>query len=139
MSVGKQLIAKLAITQQRRDYFKLTNKYFTQEEATLYEFVANFFRQYDNLPSLTTLRENGFRLEEPREDFEYYLNRARQRAVFNAMREKHGDFTDAMRENNSTVALRVLEEMVADARAVRSPEEYTNLVEVSREIGRAHV
>lgn len=108
MSVGLQLLRSLVENGSRSEFRNLSEVLFVGDETPVYEFVSTHYRRHGQLPSVEALVENGFVLPRSTEPPSYYLDRARNRAIFNTINAQNSDLGEAMRDRDMARAVEIL-------------------------------
>lgn len=87
------------------------------------------YRQYGGLPSLEALAQNGHRLLPATDAVNYYLERARNRAVGNVLQANHPEFVRATGQGNANAAITSLRTMLASSSAYLPDGDIVSLVD----------
>lgn len=110
MSVGLQLLRACIDNGSRSEFRQLSPVLFVADEVPVYEAVAAHYRRHGQLPSVDTMQELGFRLPNAPEPPAFYLNRTRNRAIFNTITAQNTDLANAMRDRDMERAVQILRE-----------------------------
>jgi hypothetical protein len=94
VSIGLQFIRKCIENASSVEFRRVADALYDGEaEQQAYQFVADYFRQYSQFPSLAVCVSNGHNLPPPTEPSDYYVARMRQRHAFTVVQ----DFGDQIR------------------------------------------
>jgi replicative DNA helicase len=91
MSIGLQLLNATIINQARAAFRQMPDNLFLPEERHAYDFILGYWRNHQSLPTPSVLAENGIRLPVADAPVGYYLERARNRAIYNRVAEAFAD------------------------------------------------
>jgi len=98
-----------------------------EEEAAVWTFAQNHYRQYGVLPTVETLGANGHQMQLALETPAYYVNEIRKRFAYQQISERHPNLTNAMRNYQPEVALATIREMLAAVGHSLNPNSVSNL------------
>lgn len=129
MSSGENAIRAVIDSSSVQAFRTMKREWFLDEEREVYDFVRDHFRRYNRLPDMATLKENGFSLKQVRQPAQYYIDRVAERAIFNAVQERHEALANAMRAKDGAAIKQALREMTAATRIVDNRQDYSTLVE----------
>lgn len=101
--------------------------YVLEEEQELFESVRRHAQRYGELPSAEALHTAGFRLPTSNETVEYYLDRLKQRYVYNVINDRHPALREALRSRDTDDAMDVLREMIELGNLARQTDAVTSL------------
>ena len=127
MSTGNRLITKLLESGSSDSLRLIPEQYFVEEERSLFDFVRSHYARHGRLPSINTCRENNYRIHSADEDFDYYFERCRQRSLLNIIQEGQPEYMEAVQDTDPERALQVMQRMISDAAAIRSPHDFSDL------------
>ena len=105
----------------------LKEVYILDDEKLLYDFIHTHVTQHKALPSVNTLENRGFNIGTHEEPVSYYLDRIRQRFVYNVINSNHPDLRDALSKRDSYAALEIIRQMLNNASVAADNDGATNL------------
>jgi replicative DNA helicase len=111
MSIGLQLLRSLIENGSRTEFRQLSEVLFVAEEIPAYEFVTAFYRRHGQLPTVGACQENRIMLPTAPNPPGYYMDRLRNRAVFNVIAAQQRELAPAMQGRNMEDAVRIIQEM----------------------------
>lgn len=116
MSTGLSLIKKLCTQGARQAFRQVNPDHFLPDERPCFDFVASYYRDHGQLPTMEALADNGYNLIHIRDNeaASYYMERLANRHVIMTARGVLQDFNEAVTQN---VPERV-REIVAELNAV---------------------
>jgi replicative DNA helicase len=129
MSIGLQLLRSILDSGARTEFRHLSETLFVEAEIPIYQFVARHYRRHGGLPSQEALLENGIRLPSASENPTYYLERARNRAIFNVIAAEQPTLAQAMQSRDMGHAGEVLRRMTYAVGRFESEEDTATLTE----------
>jgi replicative DNA helicase len=91
MSIGLQLLNAIVTNGSRAAFRQMPAELFLPEERPAYDFMLDYWRQHQALPTIEVLAANGLRLAPADAPVGYYLERARNRAIYNRVAEAFAD------------------------------------------------
>ena len=129
MTAGLNALRAIIDTGSLNQFRKLRADWFIEEEADVYKFVRGHIKKYSRLPDVPTVKENGFQLPKVKEPPAYYIERLSERAVYNAVNDKHTELISAMRNRGVGEIKKALADMVQATRIVEQRHDYSTLRE----------
>lgn len=133
-SLGHKLLRAVLDNGDKHALRELTPELFLEEELSALRWVRLHSKRFGQLPSLETANANGHLLPEASEAVPYYLQRIRDRAIYNIINERQARFAEAMACQNMTDAIGVLKEMLVTAQTVKNPDEYITLATLGHRV-----
>ena len=129
MSLFSKLLTAAAETQSTSAILRdVREAFLLEEELPVYQFAVRHIRNHGAVPSRETLTAAGFRPMEANEPASYYVDRIRQRFVYNAINGRHPAFSEAMRARNVDDAVTVLRDMLSSVGLAGARDGYSTLV-----------
>lgn len=107
----------------------LKAEWFTEDEADYFDYVRKHVKRYSRLPDIKTLNDNGYKLPGIKQPAQYYIDKLADRAVYNAVNEKHAGLVAAMRNKDVDAIKGALREMIQGTRIVERRDDYSTLAE----------
>lgn len=129
MSLGLNAIRGIIDTGSVTAFRQLKAEWFVEEELEAFQFVKDHFRRYSRLPDRKTMEENGFVLNKVRQPAQYYIDKLSARAVYNSVRDNHGQLLDAMKGKDVREIKKALKVLVQSTRAVDNSQDFSTLDE----------
>lgn len=130
MSVGLQLIRSLIETQNRADYRQVGVELFVSNELPAWEFISAYYRRHGRLPTYQTVRENGITLPAGNEPASYYIERCRDRAIFNTIVTEQGELSRSMQSRDMTAAVSIIQRMAQSAGRLQATQDVATMAEM---------
>lgn len=97
MSDGLKAIAAAIAVASASSLIAVPADLFIDGERSAHEFVRGHYRQYQTLPSVTTVQqETGVRLPQAPEPLAYYIDRLYERHQYNLIRERFAGLRDGL-------------------------------------------
>jgi replicative DNA helicase len=127
MSLGLQFIEAMVKEGNASPLQDASEMYFEQRERKAFNFVRMHHRRYGTLPDRRTIRSHGITLMRSMEPASYYLDRLRQRYVYNLLTKQHPSLANALNERDVDKAMNVLRGMATVAEQVASGKSFTTL------------
>jgi len=116
---ARSLLSALRKSGSRTALEEVPEAYFTPDELPTFQWLKDYVRQYRAFPNPVTFRrETGEATVITQEPLPYYLNRARQRALYSLLTPIYSSFREAMTDRKPDDAVRLFEEGVALARQI---------------------
>lgn len=112
-TIGRTFIRALLEDGSKSLLREVRVEWLTDEERPVYDFVRRHVQYTGRLPTPETVHENGFALGRAREPVAYYMRRLQERAVFNAITERHAELVQAMEQRNMDRAIAVVRDLNA--------------------------
>ena len=122
----------------RAGYAKLVLDFFLESEIAAYEAVLSHVREHGRCPAVETMTELGFRLQAAREPLDFYLNRVRQRTLYNYIGGALGPITEALASRDIDTALTGLRDILSHASRIGSAHDTAQMVELADTIVNQH-
>lgn len=129
MSIGKSLLAALIEARSKNAFRQVEAEWFIDDEVDIYNFIRIHFRTHGTFPDNEVLQENGFVLTRPRQPFSYYLERIKNRAIFNAINEDFPDLAEAMKTRNMEEAIEIISSMNRSGRTIANTNDFSVILE----------
>ena len=120
MSVGLSLLAALITEQDRAGFREVREEYFTRDEQPAWVFVRDYYHNYGDFPTFEVLAENSVALTAATGNVGYHLDRARRRAVYNAIQANQTPLMQALEARDTDAAIAALDAMQVDVGRIRS-------------------
>lgn len=115
-----RLLSALQRTKSMNALQTTPEDYFDESEQPAFLFIRDFVARHNHWPSPLTIREEtGIRLVLPKEPLSYYLDQARQRALYHGLNEPFAAMTDAIREQKPDEFIRLARDCVAMSSGLR--------------------
>lgn len=143
-SLGFKLLAAALMSNDKNSLLSLHSSLFSESEQPAFMFVQKHLRKYGQLPSIKATAANGFALPQANDALPYYLERIRDRAIFNLVVEGQKSLNEALRANDIESVRQHYRNMNAAILGVHNPNEYiplsalASMVEDEYEIAKAH-
>lgn len=126
-SLGFKLLAAAITQNDKNALLSLNSSLFSDSEKPAFMFVQKHLRKYGQLPSLKATASNGFALPQPNDSLPYYLERIRDRTIFNLVVEGQKSLNEALRANDIEAVRSHYRNMNAAIMGVHNPNEYIPL------------
>lgn len=98
MSDGLRLISAVVQAGAGATLLRLERDLFTDAEHAAYDFVRDFFRRFQSVPSAQTVQqETGMRLPAAPENVAFYAEQVETRHTYTQVLERYSELRDAMR------------------------------------------
>lgn len=113
------------------------DNYFDEDELPAFEFIRSFVREHNAWPTAATVKaETGVTLVRTKEPVGYYLDQARQRALYMALNEPFKEITDAIREQRPDDVIRIMRDCVTVSSALgdTNSSQITNYTDMFEQI-----
>ena len=125
MSIGIDILRSVVNDRSTINFQKIKREWLiNSQEENLYDFIREHINNHSTVPSIDTLRENGFHARSVvSEEFSYYENRLRKRVIFNILNSEHESFINAMNSRDVDLAASCLQEMLAGIYSVNTGNE----------------
>jgi hypothetical protein len=112
-TAGIRLLSSLRATKSRSFLDAIPVDYFDGEERETFLFIKNFVASHNEWPtSGTVARETGLQLVLTREPLTYYVDQARERALFYALREPYKAITQAFKSQKPDKAIEIMRDCI---------------------------
>lgn len=134
MSAGLMLLRSLIDNGARSEFRQLDERYFVGDELPVYEFVTRFYRTHGALPSLDACAEQGHILPAAPNPPTYYVERVRNRAIFNTISTEQPRLVAAMQGRDMQAALEVLQRVTQTAHRFSSTQNVATLAETVSQV-----
>lgn len=131
MSAGMQLIRAIVERRSRAGMRAIYPELFTPEERPAYHFVADHYWRFGQIPTLEVLTENGFRPMLASGDVDYHIERARRRAVGNALVAEHPALAEAIRRADEDGSIAALDRMREATRMFRTRNDVVTAIDAA--------
>ena len=115
MSIGLQLLRAIIDSGSRSALRDLTPELFTPDELPTYNVFSDFYRRYGGIPSLDMLRTQGIILAPVQGPFQFFLDRARDRATFNLFQSTLPRISEMLTANNMAEARSLVAQLARSA------------------------
>jgi replicative DNA helicase len=134
MSHGLSLLDAIIRNGSRRAFRDLREDLFLADEQPAYRFVMGYLRKYGNLPTQEVLAEHRIRLVTSTAPAAYYLDRVRDRAVYNAIASRWQDLQRSMAAQDASRMMEVLNAMRVEASQAESVIDIMGIDRAARDV-----
>jgi replicative DNA helicase len=127
MSQGLSLLRAVIESGARTPIRDLDQRLFVSDERPAYDWVMNYYQRFGQLPTMALMTEAGFRLPEASGTVDFYLDRLRQRGIYNSIVGDQAALSAALQARDTNGALEVVRRMNINASHFRSVTDITHL------------
>lgn len=131
MSAGLQLLRALIDNGSNAAAQDLRPEMFIAQERPVYDFVTAFHHRYGALPSVAVAAQQGFVLPAAEGPIAYFIDRVRDRAVYNIVSENIPAFQEAIASRNIQALREILATMNRDAGALNARSEVMTAIDAA--------
>jgi replicative DNA helicase len=121
-------------THARTEFRQCGPAIFVSNEVPAWEFVSVYYRRHGQLPTVATMQENGHRLPAAPEPPTYYIERCRDRAIYNTIVAEQPELARAMQSRNMTEAVSVLQRISTSAGRFQVAQDVATMGELIDEV-----
>lgn len=134
MSMGLSLIRAIAETGSRHSMRGLDERMFTPDERGAFNWVSDYYRRFGQVPTMALLMEAGFNLPPANGTVDFYIDRLRQRGVYNTIVAEQPNLTNAMQVRDMEAAQATLRRMLAETSHFQNASDVTTLREAAEQV-----
>ena len=130
MSDGLKFLTSVIEARSSRELRVIDRELFDEAESRVFDFVRGHFREYGELPALSTIRQE-LRVTMPpaEEPVDYYKNRLYNRKLYVDVRDKFPELRQAMQQNDMASVVTKISEMHSLTRRNSATEDLRNMDE----------
>ena len=127
MNIELALVSKILETKDIRTPLKnkITPKFFYGEGKSIYEFITDYYGEYNEVPTLAVVNRffPSFKIEEREEPIQFFCDELRKRQRYNMLVEGVNQITDLLEKGDIDNAMndwnRIGTQIVVDTKVTR--------------------
>jgi len=105
MSIGLQLLSSVIASGSRSAVREMQAEFFLPEELPFYEYFTGFYRRHGVLPTTQVMAEGGYHLPPAGSPFAYYVERIRDRSIYQVAMEHYPRLGEALSRRDMAAAI----------------------------------
>ena len=138
MATGFLFIRACVDTGGQQQFRQALPVWFLEEELPAYRFALGHIGRYGRIPTLNTMREEGFNLPTAREPPEFYATRLRDRAITTQVQQHFPTLNNAIKRMDTNALLGAIAAMSRATSAVAPSQGLTSFADQANLVLDAH-
>lgn len=131
---GHYLLRSIIDAHARSEFRQTDERLFLESELPAYQFVRRFYQAHGTFPTPQACAENGHTLPAGGNPVGYYMERCRNRAIYNAILAEQPDLAEAMLRRDMATARETLHRMGRSIGGIASNEDVASLGDLVSEV-----